>query len=194
MKGEREATSRTLLDRVRNRDDSIAWSRFYALYAPLLESFVRSHGLSADDAEELRDECLAVVAKKLPAFEYDRDKGGFKGWLYRLARGKVIDHLRRPKARRAETVELQFVSDPSEHVEEAWERAWREEHLRYALREAATRLSERTFQTFELLLIRGKSVPEVCSEMGMNANQVYKAKARALGCVREAVARLGTDL
>ena len=36
------------------------------------------------------------------------------------------------------------------------------------------------------------SVEEVCERMGMNANQVYKAKAQALRHVREVLDRMGT--
>ena len=84
------------------------------------------------------------------------------------------------------------MADRGAALEEAWERAWRQEHLRYALSQAPERMSERTYQVFELLLLDELSVPEVCARMGMNANQVYKAKARALAAVREILGRLGT--
>ena len=188
-----EPTSRTLLERVRDPDDGEAWERFYALYAPMVTRFARLSGLAQQDVEEVRDECLALLAAKLPGFGYDRARGGFRGWLYRIVRGKVIDHLRRQRERCADSVELGAVSDPGPGPDEVWERLWREEHLRFALAECRERLSERTYQTFQLLLLEGLSVPDVCARMGMNANQVYKAKARALGAVREIIARLGVE-
>lgn len=191
MKRDRELTSHTLLERVRDPSDRAAWKRFYELYAPMLEGFARASGIAPDDAEDMRDECLALVAEKLPNFEYDRRKGAFKGWLYKLVRGRVIDLLRRPREGNADTALLAGLLDPQPSPDDAWERIWREEHLRFALQEASKRLSERTYQTFVLLLLEELSVEEVCERMGMNANQVYKAKAQALRHVREVLDRFG---
>ena len=193
MSADRDATSRTLLERVRDTSDGDAWERFYSLYAPLLERFASTHGLSRQDAEDVRDDSLALVVSKLPTFGYDPSRGGFRGWLFRIARGKVIDCKRRRHERRADSVELLLVSDPAESPSETWERLWREEHLRFALRKLSERVSERTYQTFALLLLEDITVAEVCERMGMNSNQVYKAKARALASVREILARLGVE-
>jgi RNA polymerase sigma factor (sigma-70 family) len=192
VNSDRELTSHTLLERVRDPDDRAAWERFYALYSPMLEGFARANGLAPEDVEEVRDECFALVAEKMPGFEYDRAKGAFKGWLYNLVRGKVIDRLRRPRQENADTALLAGLLDPEPSPDDAWEQIWRGEHLRFALQEASTRLSERTYQTFVLLLLEELSVDEVCERMGMNANQVYKAKAQALRQVREVLDRIGT--
>lgn len=191
MKDERAVTSRTLLARLRDTSDDTAWRQFHALYAPLLESFALARGLGADDAEEVRDACVELAVRKLPDFEYDPARGSFKSWLRRLAQGKVVDALRRSGVHTAETRELSDLADPHPSPEEAWEEVWRREHFRFALREAEARLSERTRQAFSLLL-EGHAVEEVGRRMGMNANQVYKAKARALQSVREVLERLGT--
>jgi DNA-directed RNA polymerase specialized sigma24 family protein len=75
-------TRTTLLARVKNRSDAAAWDEFHQLYAPLLYRYARSRGLSREDAADVRDACLEVVARKIADFEYDRAKGGFKSWLY----------------------------------------------------------------------------------------------------------------
>ena len=84
-------TRQTLLHRVRDPSDREAWEQFFELYSPLLEGYARAHGLGKDDAEEVRDQCLEVLAKKLPTFEYERARGSFSSWLHRIAHGKVID-------------------------------------------------------------------------------------------------------
>ena len=190
MTDERQLTSRTLLEDVRDPENRAAWERFYALYAPMLEEFARVQGIGPDEAEDVRDECLALVAEKLPEFEYDRERGAFKGWLFKLVRGKVVDRLRRPRVDRADSGLLARLEGAEPSPDEEWERIWRGEHLRFALGEASKRLSERTYQTFVLLLLEELSVEEVCARMGMNANQVYKAKALALRRVREVLERL----
>lgn len=184
-------TSRTLLQRVRDPGDAEAWRRFFELYAPLLEGFARAHGLGAADAEEVRDQCLAVVSRRMHGFDYQRARGGFKRWLYTIARGKVVDHLRRVRAARPEASALLALADPGPGPDELWERTWRHEHLRFCLEEARRSVPPRSFEVFELLTVEGLEVAEVCARTGLNANQVYKAKGLVLRRVREVLARLG---
>jgi RNA polymerase sigma-70 factor (ECF subfamily) len=186
-------TRKTLLQRVRDNTDSQAWEQFFALYAPLLESYARALGLSPCDAEEVRDECLALITKRMPAFEYERSKGSFKSWLYRLAHGKVVDLLRRPTSQRASTESWLALEDSANALDERWETLWRREHLRHAFTEARRDESAVTLQVFELVLIEGLPVPEVCERTGLNARQIYKVKARMLKRVRDVLQRLGVE-
>ena len=186
-------TSRTLLHRVRDPEDGEAWARFHELYAPLILGYARAHGLGHVDAEEIRDHCMAIVARKVPAFEYEERRGGFKAWLYRIAKGAIIDQLRRPSVRRAETAELGALVDVQPSPDELWEQHWRDEHLRFCLDEVKQTENERTFQVFEMLLFEGAPVETVCARLDLNANQVYKAKSRVLARVRAVMKRLGDD-
>lgn len=183
-------TSRTLLQRLKDPGDQEAWEAFHGLYAPLIEGYARGLGLGLDDAEEVRDDCLAALVEKLESFDYNPEKGGFQAWLRRLTQGRVIDRLRRVKMRSAEDQELHALTDPALSPDEVWLRTWRREHVRFALREVRTRVSEQSFQAFELLLLHGWEVPDVCVRMGMNSNQVYKAKARVLDRIRGVLERL----
>lgn len=187
-------TRKTLLWRVRDSGDSVAWDEFFALYAPLLASYARAHGLGPADADEVRDQCLAVVAQRMPDFEYAREQGSFKAWLYRIAKGKIVDVLRRPREEQPATAALLALPARDEQPDEIWERRWRDEHLRYALGEALRGESESTRRVFELVLADDLSVAELCERTGLNANQIYKARSRLLRRVHEVLQRLGTDV
>jgi len=185
------ATRRTLLQRVRDRGDREAWAEFFELYAPLLEGYARAHGLSRSDAEEVRDQCLEVLARKLPDFEYRRGRGSFQGWLQGLARGKVIDLVRAKRVRARESVELTHLADATASPDLLWERQWRAEHLRYALERVRASEEPERFQVFELLLVDELSVAEVAERTGLKAAQIYKLKAALTKRVREVLTRLG---
>src|SRR5262249_39182590 len=114
-------TTRTsLLIRIRDRSDVEAWRNFQELYAPLLYRYAGTRGLSREDAEDVRDECMAVVARKIADFEYDKAKGGFKNWLYRIASGKVIDLLRRRHEKQADSGQMAALPDPAPTPDETW--------------------------------------------------------------------------
>ncbi len=185
------ATRRTLLHRVRDPGDREAWQEFFELYAPLLEGYARAHGLSRTDAEEVRDQCLEVLAKKLPSFEYQRSRGSFQAWLQGLARGKVIDLVRARRVRARESVELTTLADASAAPDLLWEQQWRAEHLRYALGQVRESEEPERFRVFELLLVEELSVAEVSARTGLEAAQIYKIKAALLKRVREILVRLG---
>ncbi len=181
-------TRKTLLGRVRDHDDSAAWSEFHAIYAPLLYRYARGRGLAESDAEEIRDQVLEVVVRRMPEFEYDRKRGRFKAWLYRIASGRIVDAHRRRRELRADSGELREIADPAPRPDEVWEREWRAGHLRAAIECARRRAGGRDAEIFDLLL-QERPVSEVCALVGVNANQVYKAKARVLRAVRDAMLR-----
>ena len=184
------ATTRaTLLLSLKNRSDAEAWREFQKLYAPLLYRYARARGLSRDDAEEIRDQCLEVVTRKMPTFEYDKQKGGFKNWLRRVVDNKVVDFLRKRREKIADTEEIRSVRDAGPSPAEIWEQSWRNEHLKYCVEKVRGNVSERNFRVFQMLALDNCTVEEVCTSLGLNPNQVYKAKARVL----KHISRMMTD-
>ena len=187
-------TRKTLLHRVRDGQDQRAWSEFFALYAPVLEGYARARGLRGADAEEIRDQCLAVVVERMPAFEYERARGTFKGWLHGIARGKVVDWLRRPGVAQPATGVLTRIPSRDGEPDADWERSWRSEHVRQAVILAKRNEDETGRLVFDLLLEDDVPVEEIARRTGLNANQVYKARARLLRRLREALAKLGEQV
>ena len=185
-------TRQTLLHRVRDPADREAWDEFFELYAPLLEGYARAHGLARDDAEEVRDQCLEVLSRKLRDFEYERSRGSLSAWLHRIAHAKAIDLVRARKVRARESVALDGLAAASTDPDQHWERQWRAEHLRYALACVQQEEPEERFRVFEMLLVEETPVPEVCERTGLRATQVYKIKANVLRKVRAVLERLGT--
>lgn len=185
-------TSPELLARVRCSEDSDAWRTFFDLYAPLLYRFARSLGLPGADAAEVRDQCLLELARTLPRWCYDPARGRFKSWLHALVRARAADAHRR-RRRTPSSLELAGAAEPFvlEHLADDWDRQWRAEHLRHCCEQARRLVSARTYRAFELLAVHGATVPQVAAELGLNENQVYKAKSRVLAEVRRCMARFG---
>lgn len=186
-------TRSSLLLRIKDRGDSEAWGEFHKLYSPLLYRYARSRGLSREDAEEVRDQCLEQIARKISSFEYDKSKGGFKNWLFRMARGKVIDLLRKHREQRADSQAIQAVADTASAPEEHWAQIWKMEHLRFCVKQLEGSVSEKNYKAFCMLLFDGSSVTEVCKRLGMKADHVYKAKFRVLQRVRALMTELDPD-
>ncbi len=171
--------------RIKDPRNTQAWAEFHDLYAPLLYRYARARGLGHEDAEDVRSRCYEVVVKQIPHFNYDDQKGGFKAWLKTIVNRRVVDHLRKRREAAADTHELLAVQDDMVSADELWEQQWKQQHLRYCVAQVGGQVSAEAFEVFRLLVEEQCNVPEVCERMGLNANQVYKAKGRVLHLVKE---------
>lgn len=186
-------TRTTLLSRLKTRSDAAAWREFHRIYAPLLYRYARGRGLSRADAEEVRDQCLEIVARKIPTFEYDKKKGRFKGWLRRIAQRRVVDLFRKRRELVAGSGVIRAAIDPGPTGDEVWDRQWELEHLRFCVERIRGSVSETSYRAFHMLLFDECSVEEVCARLGLNTNQVYKIKSRVLQRVRQELREFEDD-
>ncbi len=80
MRPEAEPTqTRQLLLKVRDSQDQVAWNQFVEIYAPLIHSYGMHRGLQDADAADLAQEVLQAVAGAVKSFEYDPERGSFRG-------------------------------------------------------------------------------------------------------------------
>ncbi len=78
-------TSLSLLERLRERDESVNrqtdWRRFFDIYEPLLRSWARRKGMEPADADDLVQSVLTVVVRRLADFQHNGRLGAFRNWL-----------------------------------------------------------------------------------------------------------------
>ncbi len=92
-------TSKTLLEKLRVFEDRQAWSQFMNLYIPMIQTWGKRFGLSHDDVEELTSRLLTKLLEALPRFEYDPEKGSFRGWLKTVAHHELVNFARQRRRR-----------------------------------------------------------------------------------------------
>src|SRR5215475_5253466 len=88
-------TRTSLLSRLKDWDDQESWKEFFDTYWKMLYSVARRAGLSESDAQDVVQEAIVAVAKKLPGFQYDPASGSFKSWLMLIMRRRIIDYFRK---------------------------------------------------------------------------------------------------
>jgi RNA polymerase sigma-70 factor (ECF subfamily) len=139
--GYRQYSDEFLLQSI-GQKDSEALEEFYDRYAQvtynLIVRIVRDRAI----ADELLQETFWQVWQKASEFS---GRGAPAAWLYRIARNKSLDHLRRQKARPQPLETLSSEETEGEpwdrlataqtDVEQATERQWDYEYLRHALAE-----------------------------------------------------------
>src|SRR6185503_10319182 len=87
-------TRPSLLLRVRDVNDSDAWREFVRLYTPLVFVHCARHGLQEADAADVAQEVMRVAAEVMPEFQYDAQRGKFRGWLLQTTRNRLYKFFR----------------------------------------------------------------------------------------------------
>jgi RNA polymerase sigma-70 factor (ECF subfamily) len=191
-------TRRSLLSRLRDLDDRESWRTFFDLYWRMLYNVARRAGLADADAQDVVQETVVAVARQMPEFRYDRAKGTFKHWLFRIVRRRVADHLRRVY-RQPPMGELAF--DPLAEDDEsaavvpedttgefgtAWEQEWEQAVLDTAVARVREQANPKHFQVFDYCVKQGWPAGKVAATLGMNIAQVYLARHRVSHAVKAA--------
>src|SRR5437879_13779948 len=88
-------TRRSLLTRLKNLDDQESWKDFFDTYARLIYSVAAKAGLTDAEAQDVVQETLIIVARKMPGFRYDPAIGSFKSWLLLITRRRIEKQLKK---------------------------------------------------------------------------------------------------
>jgi DNA-directed RNA polymerase specialized sigma24 family protein len=88
-------TRRSLLTRLKDWNDRSGWQEFMDKYGRFIFGMARKSGFTVEEAEDIVQDVLVSVAKKMPEFRYQGEKGSFKAWLVMIVKSRVIDHLRK---------------------------------------------------------------------------------------------------
>jgi RNA polymerase sigma-70 factor (ECF subfamily) len=183
-------TSDTLLERLRLGADGDAWSQFVDLYTPLIRGWLRRDVKLGAEADDLVQEVLCVVVRKLPQFRREPRPGAFRCWL----RGITVNCLRdlwRARRGRPLTVGageflavLRQLEDPQSELSCLWDR----EHDRHVVQQLLALIRPHfeptTWTAFQKVVMEGRPTQQVARELGLSVNAVFIAKSRVLSRLR----------
>jgi RNA polymerase sigma-70 factor, ECF subfamily len=84
-----------LMEAVARNQDRAAFGELFAYYAPRVKSYLMRQGADDGLAEEIAQEVMVTVWRK--AGLYDRQHASVSTWLFRIARNRRIDAIRRTR-------------------------------------------------------------------------------------------------
>jgi RNA polymerase sigma factor (sigma-70 family) len=197
-------TRLSLLERLKNRDDSLSWRGFFETYWRLIYNVARKSGLSEHEAEEVVQETVIGVSRNIEHFNYDPNRGSFKSWLLQMTRWRILDQLKNRRREQSKFVPLTHAAESNEHtsaveaisssnsfgMSDLWEKEWRNNLLEAALERIREEVSPRHFQVYYFHVIQEESVRTVCRMFGVNTAQVYLIKHRISALLKKEVKRL----
>lgn len=182
-------TRRSLLTRLKNWEDQQGWKEFMDKYGRFIYGLARKAGFSQEEAEDVVQDTLVSVAKKIPDFRYQGQKGSFKAWLVMIVKSRIIDALRK-KYRRLPSVgtgpeegtrlEERIAQQEDELGHEAmWQQEWETYVLDTALGRVKERLPAKHFLAFRMCCQQQKAPGEVAKALGLSLPMVYLIRHRA---------------
>lgn len=178
-------TRGTLLERLRDGSDRMAWEEFFARYGTLVHGFARRRGCSDGTAEDIVQDVMLKVFQRKDLFRYEPERGRFRDWLGALARSAVAERRRRPSERiRAAGGDppagIPEPEAPPDDPDAAWDASFEDALLLVLLDVVRREMSPRAYLAFELYALHDLPGEKVAEHTGLSRNGVYRAHRRAL--------------
>jgi RNA polymerase sigma-70 factor (ECF subfamily) len=193
-------TSASLLERLREGPAAEAWQRLVDLYTPLLRDWLRRHAVQPQDADDLVQEVLLAVLQALPEFDYDPQRGSFRGWLRTILVNRLRHFWRARQARPQATGDSDFAAmleqleDPHSGLSQLWDREHDQFVVRRLLELIEPEFEASTWTAFRRVALDGVRPADAAAELGVTVNAVFIAKSRVLSRLRqELVGLTGTS-
>ena len=186
-------TRASLLLRLPNAADLVAWDEFVSLYAPCVFRVVTRAGLQQADAENVLQEVLLRVAKSIELWLNRSDRSGFRPWLLRIAKNETINLLTRKPTRPFEVAghsvgaNLEFLVDDHSDLTTAIDTEYEREVFLWAAEQVRESVSPHTWQAFWLSHVEGLSIEDVSNRLNLKPANIYFARSRVMKRLKQIV-------
>jgi RNA polymerase sigma-70 factor (ECF subfamily) len=181
-------TRASLLSRIRDPEGE-GWQEFFETYWKLIYNTARRHGLMDAEAQDVVQETMLGVSRKIPTFEYDRSRCSFKTWLMNLTRWRIKDQLRRRHEH--QSLEGSALEIPEEtEFQRQWDEDWERNLASAAVERVKQEVQPQTFQIFAFCVLQKKGVEETANVLGVSKARVYLARHRVYNRIAREIERL----
>ncbi len=177
MKPEAKDRFAQLAERVASTRDRSAFIELFDYFAPRINGYLQRLGMKQGQAEDLAQEVMLTLWQK--AHLFDPIKSSLSTWLFRVARNKRIDALRRDRSGLLDATDPMFQPSAPEAADVSMDAVTRDERVRLAM----AQLPGEQLELIRLAFFDGLSHTEIAERTGQPLGTV---KSR----IRLAFARL----
>ncbi len=168
----------TWLEAVARDKDREAFGSLFEHFAPRVKAYLMRLGADETLAEEVTQDVMVTVWRKAALF--DRSKSSAATWLFRIARNRRIDVLRRNRSIDVDpetiVVEDESLPDPDVTLDE--------DKRKDRIRSALAKLPEQQLQLVELAFFTELSHSQIAEETGLPLGTVKSRIRLAFGRLR----------
>ena len=191
-----ETTHSSVIRAVADTENAAAWNRLFDLYAGFVYSIARRKGLNDADADDIVQMVFADLARNLPSFKYDREKGRFRPYLAALVKWRVIDRLK--AVRRDADLKADFMEEAKSAAttedEDFEEREWQSAAMEETLRRIKPEVRPEHYAAFVASAVEGQDTDVVTKLYGISRDSLYQIRKRLTVKLREKLAEVRAEM
>ena len=185
-------TSETLIAKVCDPDDRVAWERFEQLYRPIIFRIARRRGLQHNDAMDLVQQVLLSVANAVSSYQKRGSGPSFRRWLSIVIRNAILKSVQRTPQDRAKGGSkildvLGDVPSPDPGIESLIETEYQRELYLRASAIARRSVSEPVWLAFEWTVLQERPIEQVARLLNLSVGSVYAARSRVVRRLRDQI-------
>ncbi|MEO0637469.1 MAG: sigma-70 family RNA polymerase sigma factor [Pseudomonadota bacterium] len=150
-----------LARRVAEDRDKQAFAELFHHFAPRVNAYLQRLNLDNGSAEEMTQEIMVTLWNK--AHMFDPAKSSLPTWIFRIARNRRIDAVRRQKTAQLDPHDPMLLPSEPEHADVGLDAVTREARVR----EALLGLPEDQVKLIKLAFFTGLSHSQVAKETGL---------------------------
>ncbi|MEO1529768.1 MAG: sigma-70 family RNA polymerase sigma factor [Planctomycetota bacterium] len=178
-------TRKTLLLRARGGEPE-SWHELVRMYSPFIRTQLRRSRLPEHDLDDLTQDILLQLHRKICQFDHNGRPGAFRRWLRVVTLNRARAYLRsRPNVSRVSISEIEPLADDKSSASRSFERDYNEHVIRQLVSRLASEFTESTMDSFKGYVLEQRDPKEVSAELGVSLQSVYIAKSRVLKRLRQ---------
>ncbi|VVT00295.1 sigma-70 family RNA polymerase sigma factor [Rhizobium sp. EC-SD404] len=170
--------------------DKTAFAELFDYFAPRIKSYLLRLNMQPQEAEELAQEVMIVLWHKAGLF--DSTKSSLATWLFRVARNRRIDALRRDRGKDLDAEDPSLLPSAPEPPDLLMDAEQRDERVRRAM----SVLPTEQLELVRLAFFIGLSHSQIAEETGLPLGTVKSRIRLAFGRLKKALEddpRIDTD-
>ena len=185
-------TRQTLIERIRNQQDDLAWEEFATAYESFIYAIIRRMGVSAEDCKDIHQDVLLRIWNKLSEYRQNPNTR-FRAWLSTVTSNSVR-HFIRTAMNKSKTLEklaqsLQNTNNDFCKIDTIVEEEWEKFLADKAMKNIRQAFSGRGIEVFQMSL-QGKSIKDIATELKLEEGSVYQLRARVKKSLIKEISRL----
>jgi len=177
-------TRHTLLDRIRDPQDSEAWKDFIDFYKNYIYFIIRSMGIKPQDADDILQQVSLKLWKNLPTHLHDPKKGKFRSWVSTITKNTVLSYIKKQESQaqkldqakqKEELTYLDAIKLPE--INKIAQQEWEVFITNTALENLEERFTPQAIEAFKRH-ISGQAADQSAAELGVYRDSIYKYISR----------------
>ena len=189
-----ETTRSSVLKAVADTENTAAWNRLFDLYAGFIFSIARHKGLNETDADDIVQIVFADLARNLPTFNYDREKGRFRSYLTGLVNWRVMDRLKASKRDAELKANFWQEAKAAGGDDDFSKREWQVAAMEEALRRIKPDVRPEHYAAFVASAVEGQDTDAVTKLYGISRDNLYQIRNRLTVKLREKLDEVLADM